>query len=112
MYETLFSTTVRSAMTDPMHVMLLEEAGCVLRPARVSRPRRGLGEVLLQVRACGICRTDLHVARGELANPKLPLVLGHEIVGTVVATGPEVEGFSEGERVGVPWLGWTCGSCA
>jgi propanol-preferring alcohol dehydrogenase len=99
-------------MTDPMHAMLLEEAGHLLRPARLPQPRPGPGEVVLQVRACGICRTDLHVARGELTNPKLPLVLGHEIVGIVVARGPEVEGFSEGERVGVPWLGWTCGSCA
>lgn len=99
-------------MTDAMHAMLLEEAGQTLRPARLPPPQPGPGEVLLQVRACGICRTDLHLARGELPNPKLPLVLGHEIVGTVVATGPEVEGFSKGERVGVPWLGWTCGSCA
>ena len=95
-----------------MHAMLLDEPGHPLRLARLPQPRPGPGEVLLQVRACGICRTDLHLARGELANPKLPLVLGHEIVGTVVARGPDVEAFSEGERVGVPWVGWTCGSCA
>jgi propanol-preferring alcohol dehydrogenase len=98
-------------MTDAMHAMLLDEPGRALRPARLPQPRPGPGEVLLQVRACGVCRTDLHVARGELTNPKLPLVLGHEIVGTVAAAGSGVEGFSEGDRVGVPWLGWTCGSC-
>ena len=98
-------------MTDAMESMLLEEPGHALRHARLPQPKGGRGELVLQVRACGICRTDLHVARGELANPKLPLVLGHEIVGTVVAAGSGVEGFSEGDRVGVPWLGWTCGSC-
>jgi propanol-preferring alcohol dehydrogenase len=68
--------------------------------------------VLIRVHACGVCRTDLHILDGELANPKLPLVPGHEIVGTVVATGPGVERTREGDRVGVPWLGWTCGACA
>jgi propanol-preferring alcohol dehydrogenase len=67
--------------------------------------------VLLRVRACGICRTDLHVADGELPRPKLPLVLGHEIVGEVVSTGEGAGRFAAGERVGVPWLGWTCGEC-
>jgi propanol-preferring alcohol dehydrogenase len=67
--------------------------------------------VLLRVRACGVCRTDLHVADGELPHPKLPLVLGHEIVGAVVECGPGVERFAPGDRVGVPWLGWTCGAC-
>jgi propanol-preferring alcohol dehydrogenase len=67
--------------------------------------------VLLRVRACGVCRTDLHVADGELPRPKLPLVLGHEIVAEVVAPGPGEAGFTPGERVGVPWLAWTCGEC-
>jgi propanol-preferring alcohol dehydrogenase len=67
--------------------------------------------VLLRVRACGVCRTDLHVADGELPRPKLPLVLGHEIVAEVVATGPGEGSFAPGERVGVPWLAWTCGEC-
>jgi propanol-preferring alcohol dehydrogenase len=67
--------------------------------------------VLIRVRACGVCRTDLHVLDGELTSPKLPLVLGHEIVGTVVEAGPGVEHIREGDRVGVPWLGWTCGIC-
>jgi propanol-preferring alcohol dehydrogenase len=67
--------------------------------------------VLLRVRACGVCRTDLHVADGELPRPKLPLVLGHEIVAEVVALGPGAASFAPGERVGVPWLAWTCGEC-
>ena len=72
-------------------------------------PRPANGEVLLRVRACGVCRTDLHVADGELSDPKLPLVLGHEIVGIVEESGGR---FARGTRVGVPWLGWTCGECA
>jgi propanol-preferring alcohol dehydrogenase len=98
-------------MTDTMDAVVLDRPGHPLRHARLPRPRPGTGEVLLRVQACGICRTDLHVAAGELADPKLPLILGHEIVGTIVETGPEVERFSPGERVGVPWLGWTCGIC-
>jgi alcohol dehydrogenase, propanol-preferring len=94
-----------------MEVMLLKRAGHPLRQAHLPRPTAGPGELTLQVRACGVCRTDLHVADGELAHPKLPLVLGHEIVGIVVAVGAGVEGFSEGDRVGVPWLGWTCNTC-
>jgi propanol-preferring alcohol dehydrogenase len=73
-----------------------------------SRP----GEVLIQVRACAVCRTDLHVVDGELPHPKLPLVPGHEIVGVVAAAGEGAERFKPGTRVGVPWLGWTCGTCA
>jgi alcohol dehydrogenase, propanol-preferring len=96
---------------SPMDVMLLEAPGQPLRLAQVPIPGPGRGELLLRVRACGICRTDLHVADGELPNPKLPLVLGHEIVGTVEACGPDVSRFSPGDRVGVPWLGWTCGKC-
>ena len=98
-------------MNGLMEAMLLERAGQPLRRAHVPRPMTGPGELTLQVHACGICRTDLHVADGELAHSKLPLVLGHEIVGTVIAIGSGVEGFSEGDRVGVPWLGWTCAAC-
>jgi propanol-preferring alcohol dehydrogenase len=94
-----------------MRAMLLERPMQSLRLRTVPDPRPGPGELLLQVRACGICRTDLHVADGELANPKLPLVLGHEIVATVVASGDGAARFAIGERVGVPWLGWTCGEC-
>ena len=92
--------------------MLLDTPGQRLRPARLPRPQAAPGELILEIRACGICRTDLHVADGELPHPKLPLVLGHEIVGTVAEMGPGVEGFSVGDRIGVPWLGWTCGTCA
>jgi propanol-preferring alcohol dehydrogenase len=94
-----------------MLAMLLEAPGRPLQRASLPLPRPGAGQVLLRVRACGICRTDLHVADGELPRPKLPLVLGHEIVGEVVSTGEGAGRFAAGERVGVPWLGWTCGEC-
>ena len=94
-----------------MLAMLLEAPGRPLQRASLPLPRPGAGQVLLRVRACGICRTDLHVADGELPRPKLPLVLGHEIVGEVVSTGEGADRFPAGERVGVPWLGWTCGEC-
>jgi len=95
-----------------MRAMILDGAGVPLRlDADASTPQPGPGQVLIRVGACGVCRTDLHIRDGELTNPKLPLVLGHEIVGTVVATGSEVERVREGDRVGVPWLGWTCGVC-
>jgi propanol-preferring alcohol dehydrogenase len=74
-------------------------------------PTRGANEILIEVEACGVCRTDLHVIDGELPNPKLPLVPGHEIVGRVAGIGSEVRGFTVGARVGVPWLGFTCGVC-
>jgi propanol-preferring alcohol dehydrogenase len=88
--------------------MLLDRPGTPLRAADLPSPQPGPGQVLLRVRACGVCRTDLHVADGELAEPKLPLVLGHQIVADVASGG---ERFRAGERVGVPWLGWTCGEC-
>lgn len=91
--------------------MLLDAAGAPLREATVTRPAPGPGQVLLRVRCCAVCRTDLHVADGDLPAAKLPLVLGHEIVGTVAALGDGVTRFAAGDRVGVPWLGWTCGQC-
>ena len=96
-----------------MRAMLLDAPGRPLRAAEVERPTAGPGQLLLAVRACGVCRTDLHVADGELPHPKLPLVLGHEIVGTVAAVGEgaAAAGFRVGDRAGVPWLGWTCGEC-
>ena len=94
-----------------MRAMLLEKPKQALQLHAVPEPRPSPGQLLLQIRACGICRTDLHVADGDLADPKLPLVLGHEIVGTVVAHGVGATRFAEGDRVGVPWLGWTCGEC-
>ena len=91
--------------------MVLERQRQPLREAELPDPRPGSGQVLLAVRACGVCRTDLHIADGDLTEPKLPLVLGHQIVGTVVGGGEGAERFAPGERVGVPWLGWTCGEC-
>lgn len=91
--------------------MVLEAQGEPLRARDLPRAEPGPGQVLLRVRACGICRTDLHVADGDLPEPKLPLVLGHQIVGEVEEAGPGVEGLAPGEVVGVPWLGWTCGEC-
>lgn len=91
--------------------MLLDQPGTPLRDAVLPRPRPGPGQVLLEVRACGVCRTDLHVADGELPDPKLPLVLGHEVVGRVAERGPGATRFEPGDRIGVPWLGWTCGEC-
>jgi propanol-preferring alcohol dehydrogenase len=95
-----------------MRAMLLDAPGRPLRPAEVPRPEPGAGQILVRVGACGVCRTDLHVADGELPEPLLPLALGHEIVGRVEASGPGARRFAAGARVGVPWLGWTCGSCA
>ncbi len=94
-----------------MLAMLLDRPGQALRAAEVAVPEPSEGQLLLRVKACGICRTDLHVADGDLPRPKLPLVLGHEIVGVVVSGGAGTERFAPGDRVGVPWLGWTCGVC-
>ena len=88
--------------------MVLDAPRSPLRPAELPAPEPGPGEVLLEVAACGICRTDLHVVDGELTRPKLPLVPGHQVVARVVEGG---ERFAAGDRVGVPWLGWTCGKC-
>lgn len=94
-----------------MRAMVLKAPRTGLEPVDLPRPEPGPDDIMIRVQACGVCRTDLHVVDGELTEPKLPLVPGHEIVGTVVATGRRVERFSEGDRVGVPWLGWTCGAC-
>jgi propanol-preferring alcohol dehydrogenase len=94
-----------------MKAMLLERAGAPLVLTDLPDPQPGNDQVLIRVHACGVCRTDLHIVDGELTRPKLPLVPGHEIVGTVVGRGSEVDRFALGDRVGVPWLGWTCGTC-
>ncbi|GMU05172.1 zinc-dependent alcohol dehydrogenase family protein [Corallococcus caeni] len=91
--------------------MVLDAPGERLRLEHRPIPEPGPEQVLLKVHACAVCRTDLHVVDGELTRPKLPLVPGHEIVATVVASGARVEGFAPGLRVGVPWLGWSCGQC-
>jgi propanol-preferring alcohol dehydrogenase len=94
-----------------MRAMILEKPCEPLRARNVPEPKPAEHEILIQVRACAVCRTDLHVVDGELPNPKLPLVPGHEIVGVVVERGERARRFKIGERVGVPWLGWTCGEC-
>ncbi len=91
--------------------MVLERIGGGLIERQLPEPVPGAGEVLIEVAACGVCRTDLHVIDGELSSPKLPLVPGHQIVGRVIDSGPGVAGLAPGDRVGVPWLGWTCGEC-
>src|SRR5579864_6365446 len=94
-----------------MRAMVLDAQRSALRRADLPDPEPAFGQVLIRVHACGVCRTDLHIMDGELSRPKLPLVLGHQIVGSVAAMGHGAERFREGERVGVPWLGWTCGAC-
>lgn len=94
-----------------MRAMRLEKPGEPLRLAERPLPLPKAGEIRVKVRACAVCRTDLHVVDGELANPRLPIVPGHEIVGTVEALGLDVSRFAVGDRVGIPWLGWTCGRC-
>ncbi len=94
-----------------MRAMLLKSPDRPLECADVPTPHPAPGQMLVRVAACAVCRTDLHVLAGELPNPKLPLILGHEIVGQIAEVGSKVKGFRIGERVGVPWLGWTCGRC-
>lgn len=94
-----------------MRAAVFDGPGRPLELREVVAPAPGPGQVLLRVRACGVCRTDLHVLDGELPDPKLPLVLGHQVVGIVDEVGTAVEGLAPGDRVGVPWLGWTCGAC-
>jgi propanol-preferring alcohol dehydrogenase len=101
------------AMSPPetMRAVILRAAGRPLEPVELAVPRPGPGQVLLRVRACGVCHTDLHILDGELARPKLPLVLGHQIAATVAGLGPGAARFGIGDRVGVPWLGSTDGNC-
>lgn len=94
-----------------MRAMVLEEQPGELRLRDVPTPEPGPGQVLIRVSTCGVCRTELHILDGDLAEPKLPLVPGHQIVGTVAGAGPGADCFRDGERIGVPWLGWTDGDC-
>src|SRR5919109_1704317 len=94
-----------------MLAMLFEKRGRPLRKADLPIPKPAAGQLLIRVRACAVCRTDLHVIDGELTNPKFPLVPGHEIVGTVEEKGEGAERFEIADRVGIPWLGWSCGEC-
>ncbi|MDQ7978630.1 zinc-dependent alcohol dehydrogenase family protein [Paraburkholderia sp. SARCC-3016] len=94
-----------------MHAMLFDGSGPQLRETELPDPAPAAGQLLIDIHACGVCRTDLHVVDGELDHPKRPVIPGHEIVGTVAALGAGATGFEVGDRVGVPWLGHTCGHC-
>jgi alcohol dehydrogenase, propanol-preferring len=94
-----------------MKAMVLEAPGRPLRAVERPAPEPGPADVVVQVRACGVCRTDLHIADGELTGGALPIIPGHQIVGEVVGVGRDADGFEPGRRVGIPWLGWTCGAC-
>jgi propanol-preferring alcohol dehydrogenase len=107
-HKAVLRSTTAPSEDQSVRAMVLDRAREPLRLAELPEPRPAGGQVLLRVRACGVCRTDLHIVDGELTEPKLPLVPGHQIVGEVVAGG---ERFEPGERVGVPWLGWTDGDC-
>jgi propanol-preferring alcohol dehydrogenase len=102
---------MKMKIPETMRAMLLEAPGEPLTLKQVPVPAPGPNQVLLQVHACGVCRTDLHILAGELKNPKLPLILGHQIVGTIIDLGKDVDQFQLGERIGVPWLGYTDGTC-
>ena len=95
-----------------MRAMVLRKPGTPLQDCIVPDPEPGFGQVLVKVAACGVCRTDLHVVDGDLTEPKLPIIPGHEIVGRIEAVGPGVTSFWPGQRVGIPWLGHTCGQCS
>lgn len=94
-----------------MRAMVFDGADGQLRDLQVADPVPAAGQLLIDVHTCGVCRTDLHLVDHELPHPKRPVIPGHEIVGTVAAVGPGVSGFSVGQRVGVPWVGHTCGQC-
>jgi len=94
-----------------MRAMRFEQPGQPLQPVDLPPPAPGEGQVLLEVQVCGVCRTDLHLVDGELPDPRLPVIPGHQIVGKVVELGPGADRYQPGQRVGVPWLGWTCGTC-
>ena len=98
-------------MSDRMHAMVLKRLGAPLEWTELPERRPGPGQIRVKVGACGVCRTDLHVIDGELPAPMTPIIPGHEIVGRIDLIGPGVEGLRAGQRVGVPWLGHTCGVC-
>src|SRR5215813_8184987 len=95
-----------------MQAMVLERPGTPLQLLDLPKREPGPEHVLVKVAACGVCRTDLHVVDGELTEPKLPIIPGHEIVGRVESVGSGVTQFRPGDRVGIPWLGHTCGTCS
>ena len=94
-----------------MRAMILDKPGLPLEMREVPVPEPSPNQLLIKISACGVCRTDLHILDGELASPSLPLIPGHQIVGTVEEVGSDARSFKPGNKVGVPWLGWTCGTC-
>src|SRR5262245_21296721 len=94
-----------------MRAMVLSAIKNALRESEVPRPQFPSGEVLIRTTACAVCRTELHIVDGEVPDPKLPLIPGHQIVGRVVDRGASAGRYNIGDRVGIPWLGWTCGTC-
>src|ERR1700730_2168193 len=94
-----------------MRAMVFEKAREPLKLHEVPIPEPAENQVLVKIKACGVCRTDLHIVDGELNKPKLPLIPGHEIVGSVLATGDQVKGIKIGDIIGIPWVGFTCGYC-
>ena len=102
---------LHKARYGAMHAMILKARGDRLALVDAPRPEPGAGQILLRVHACGVCRTDLHVVDGDLSHGKLPIIPGHEVVGSVLACGSAVSDYRPGDRVGVPWLGFTCGVC-
>jgi propanol-preferring alcohol dehydrogenase len=94
-----------------MHAMVLNKIGTPLEWTELDNLQPGEGEIRVKVSACGVCRTDLHVIDGELPDPKLPIIPGHEIIGRIDEIGSGVQGLQAGQRVGIPWLGHTCGIC-
>ena len=100
-----------SQLNNSMHAMVLDEPGQALNMRCLPCPQPGPDQLLVKIAACAVCRTDLHVVDGELPKPELPIIPGHEIVGRVVSCGTNARNFSIGERIGIPWLGWTCGQC-
>lgn len=100
-----------AAHAATMQAMVLHRPGEALRLEERPQPTPAAGQILIEVAACAVCRTDLHVVDGDLTEPALPIIPGHEIVGRIAALGSAVHDFTLGQRVGVPWLGWTCGAC-
>jgi alcohol dehydrogenase, propanol-preferring len=100
-----------SQLNNSMYAMMLDEPGQALNMRCLPCPQPGPDQLLVKIAACAVCRTDLHVVDGELPKPKLPVIPGHEIVGRVASCGTNIRNFSIGERIGIPWLGWTCGQC-
>src|SRR5208282_2584570 len=111
-FPAIVESVINRRLDHAMHAMLLKKTGTALEWTELADPQPGPGEIRVKVSACGVCRTDLHVVDGELPNPHVPIIPGHEIVGRIDVIGTGIEGLHVGERVGIPWLGHTCGICS